>query len=269
MGELHLEISIEKLKRATGVPQENTDLIRLGRPRVAYRQSLAQPVDLRHKYQKQSGGKGKYAVIHVRYTPLSPEAIEEKIRAIEELGDPKVKPDPNSIYFVNNITQGVINKEYIPSVEKGLREGAKKGCLYPFPFVDLEFDLHDGDTHSVDSSPDAFYQCALEAFREAQAEAGIELLEPIMKVAVVSPTDYLGQIVGNISSKRGIIEEIREYRDVSTVTAKVPLANLFGYTSDLRSATKGQASFSMEFSHYAPVPIELADIPGPDAGKKK
>jgi elongation factor G len=269
MGELHLEISIEKLKRAINIPQENTELIRLGRPRVAYRQSLARPVDLEHKYQKQSGGKGKFAVIHVKYTPLTPAEIEEKVRAIEALGDPKIKPDPNNVYFVNNITQGAIKKEFIPSVEKGLREGAKKGCLYPFPFVDLEFDLHDGRMHTVDSSPDAFYLCALEAFREAQTEAGIQLLEPIMKVVVVAPTDYLGPIVGNLSSKRGLIDEIRENRDVATVTAQVPLANLFGYTSDLRSATRGQASFSMEFSHYSPVPVELADIPGPDAGKKK
>jgi elongation factor G len=269
MGELHLEISIEKLKRAINIPPENTELIRLGRPRVAYRQSLARAVDFRHKYQKQSGGKGKFAVIHVRYSPLSPAEIAAKVRAIEELGDPKVKPDPNGVYFVNSITQGKIDKEYIPSVEKGFRDGAKKGSIYPFPFVDLEFDLYDGDMHSEDSSPEAFYLCALEAFRRAQEEAGIQLLEPIMKVVVIGPTDYLGQITGNISSKRGIIEEISEQWSVATVTAQVPLANLFGYTSDLRSATKGQASFSMEFSHYAPVPIELADLPQPEAGKKK
>ncbi len=268
MGELHLEISIEKLKRALGIPQENNDLIQLGKPRVAYRQTLARQVDLEYKFIKQTGGRGKFAVINVKYTPLTPEQIEEKIRQIEELNDPKVKPDPNNIYFVNNITQGAIPKEYIPSVEEGLREGAKKGYKYPFPFVDLEFDLHFGKYHDVDSSQDAFFLCALEAFREAQEKAGIQLLEPIMKVVVVSPKEYQGQITGNISSKRGIIEETSEDKGVATVVAKVPLANLFGYTSDLRSATKGQASFSMEFSHYAPVPIELADIPKPDAKKK-
>jgi elongation factor G len=268
MGELHLEISIEKLKRALGIPQENTDLIQLGKPRVAYRQTLARQVDLEYKFIKQTGGRGKFAVINVKYTPLTPEQIEEKIRQIEELNDPKIKPDPNNIYFVNNITQGAIPKEYIPSVEEGLREGAKKGYKYPFPFVDLEFDLHFGKYHDVDSSQDAFFLCALEAFREAQEKAGIQLLEPIMKVVVVSPKEYQGQITGNISSKRGIIEETSEDKGVATVVAKVPLANLFGYTSDLRSATKGQASFSMEFSHYAPVPIELADIPKPDAKKK-
>ena len=268
MGELHLEISIEKLKRAVGVPQEDTKLVTLGRPRVAYRQSLARSIDLEYRFVKQTGGRGKYAVINVKYGPLTPERIEEKVREIEELNDPKVKPDPNNVYFVNSISQGTIPKEYIPSVEEGLREGAKKGYKYPYPFVDLEFDLHFGKYHDVDSSQDAFYLCALEAFREAQDRAGIQLLEPVMKVVVISPKDYQGQITGNISSRRGIIEETSEDKGVASVTAKVPLANLFGYTSDLRSATKGQASFSMEFSHYAPVSVELADIPKPGDKKK-
>ncbi|MCZ2340381.1 MAG: elongation factor G [Bacteroidales bacterium] len=267
MGELHLEISIEKLKRACGVPQENTELIKLGRPRVAYRQTFGRSVDFEYKFVKQTGGRGKFAVIVVKYSPLTPEEIEGKVKAIEELKDPKVKPDPNNVYFVNSITQGAIPKEYIPSVEEGLREAAKKGNKYPFPFVDIEFDLHFGKFHDVDSSQDAFYLCALEAFREAEQKAGVQLLEPIMKVVVVSPKEYQGQISGNIASKRGIIEETSEDKGVAQVMAKIPLANLFGYTSDLRSATKGQASFSMEFSHYAPVSAELADIPKPAAKK--
>src|SRR6185503_11910411 len=233
----------------------------LGRPRVAYRQCLARTIDFEYKFAKQTGGRGKFAVISVKYTPLTPEAIHEKVQEIEEAGDPKVKPDPNNIYFVNSITQGAIPKEYIPSVEEGLRDEAKKGFKFPYQFVDLEFDLHFGKYHDVDSSQDAFYLCAREAFREAQERGGIELREPIMKVVVISPKEYQGQISGNISSKRGIIEETSEDKGVAQVMAKVPLANLFGYTSDLRSATKGQASFSMEFSHYAPVSIELADIP--------
>jgi len=267
MGELHLEISIEKLKRAIGVPQDDVKAVTLGRPRVAYRQSLARTVDFEYKFQKQTGGRGKFAVIVVKYSPLTPDQIEEKVKEIEELGDPKVKPDPNNVYFVNSISQGSISKEYIPSVEEGLRDEAKKGYKYPFPFVDLEFDLHFGKMHDVDSSQDAFYMCAKEAFREAQEKAGIQLLEPIMKVVVISPKDYQGQISGNISSRRGIIEETSEDKGVASVMAKIPLANLFGYTSDLRSATKGQASFSMEFSHYAPVSVELADLPKPDAKK--
>lgn len=267
MGELHLEISIEKLKRAVNVPLEDTKIVSLGRPRVAYRQSLARAVDFEWKYAKQSGGSGKFAVIAVRYSPLTLERIAEKVQEIEELADPKIKPDPNGIYFVNSVTQGTIDKEYIPSVEKGFREGAKKGSKYPFPFVDLEFDLHFGRMHVKDSSPEAFYLCAVEAFREAQERAGIQLLEPIMKVVVISPKEYQGQIAGNISSKRGLIEETSEEKGAAQVTAKVPLANLFGYTNDLRSATKGQASFSMEFSHYAQVSVELADLPKPDTKK--
>ncbi len=261
MGELHLEISIEKLKRAVNIKQEDTESVKLGKPRVAYRQSLARMVDFEYKFQKQTGGRGKFAVISVKYTPMTPEQVEEKVKEIVELNDPKVKPDPNNVYFVNAITQGAIDKQYIPSVEEGLREEAKKGYKYPFPFVDLEFELHFGKMHDVDSSQDAFYLCAREAFREAQTKAGIQLLEPIMKVVVVCPKDYQGSITGNISSKRGVIEETSEEYGVAQVSAKVPLANLVGYTSDLRSATKGQASFSMEFSHYAPVPVELADLP--------
>jgi elongation factor G len=268
MGELHLEISIEKLKRAIGVPQEDTEKIKLGKPRVAYRQSFARSVDLEYQFKKQTGGRGKYAVINVRYNPLTPEQVAEKVAEIEALNDPKIKPDPNNVFFTNAISQGTIPKEYIPSVEEGLREAAKKGYKYPFPFVDIEFELHFGKYHDVDSSQDAFYLCALEAFRDAEGRAGIQLLEPIMKVVVVSPKDYQGQISGNISSKRGIIEETSEDMGVAQVMAKIPLANLFGYTSDLRSATKGQASFSMEFSHYAPVREELADIPKKEEKKK-
>ena len=139
--------------------------------------------------------------------------------------------------------------------------GKQHGFKYPFPFVDLEFELHYGRFHDVDSSQDAFYLCAIEAFREAEQRAGITLLEPVMKIVVISPKEYHGQIVGNIISKRGIIEDTSEDKGVAQVLAKVPLANLFGYTSDLRSATKGQGSFSMEFSHYARVSAELADLP--------
>ena len=267
MGELHLEISMEKLRRALNIPQSDPQ-IQLGKPRVAYRQTFARAVDLEYQFKKQTGGRGKYAVINVRYTPLTPDDIDTRIKEIEELKDPKVKPDPNNVYFVNAVTQGSIPKEYIPSVEEGLREGAKKGYKYPFPFVDLEFELHFGKYHDVDSSQDAFYLCALEAFRDAEGRAGITLLEPIMKVVVVSPKQYQGSISGDINRRRGMIEETSEDKGVAQVMAKIPLANLFGYTNDLRSATAGTASFSMEFSHYAAVREELADLPKKDERKK-
>jgi elongation factor G len=183
------------------------------------------------------------------------------VKEIEDAKNPKLKPDPNGVYFVNNISQGTVPKEYIPSVEEGFREGAKKGYKYPFPFVDIEAELHFGKYHDVDSSQDAFYMCAVDGFRDAQEQCGITLLEPVMKVVVVSPKQYQGPITGDISRRRGVIEETSEDKGVSQVMAKIPLAQLFGYTSDLRSATQGTASFSMEFSHYAPVPVELADIP--------
>ncbi len=267
MGELHLEVSMEKLRRALNIPQSDPAIM-LGKPRVAYRQSFTRAVDLEYQFKKQTGGRGKYAVINVRYKPLTPEQVEAKIKEIEELKDPKIKPDPNNVYFTNAVTQGTVPKEYIPSVEDGLREGAKKGYKYPFPFVDLEFELHFGKYHDVDSSQDAFYLCALEAFRDAEGRAGITLLEPIMKVVVVCPKQYQGSISGDINRRRGLIEETSEDKGVAQVMAKIPLANLFGYTNDLRSATAGTASFSMEFSHYAAVREELADLPKKDEKKK-
>ncbi|HET6573280.1 MAG TPA: elongation factor G [Fimbriiglobus sp.] len=267
MGELHLEVSAEKLRRALSIQQSDPS-IQLGRPRVAYRQTFARSRDIETVLKKQTGGRGKYAVINVKYRPLTPEDVEEKVREIEELKDPKVKPDPNSIYFVNSISQGTIPKEYIPAVEDGFRDGCKKGQKYPFPFVDVEAELHFGKFHDVDSSQDAFYMCAADGFRDAQEQCGIQLLEPVMKVVAVCPKQYQGSISGDINRRRGIIEETSEDKGVAQVMAKVPLAELFGYTSDLRSATAGTASFSMEFSHYAPVREELADLPKKDAGKK-
>ncbi len=267
MGELHLEVSLEKLRRALNLPQSDP-AVQLGRPRVAYRQTLARARDIETVLKKQTGGRGKYAVINVKYRPLTPEDVEEKVREIEELKDPKVKPDPSNVYFVNSITQGAIPKEYIPSVEEGFRDGCKKGQKYPFPFVDVEAELHFGKYHDVDSSQDAFYMCAVDGFRDAQEQCGIQLLEPIMKVVVVSPKQYQGPITGDINRRRGMIEETSEDKGVAQVMAKIPLAELFGYTSDLRSATAGTASFSMEFSHYAPVREELADLPKKDDKKK-
>ncbi|MEZ6143633.1 MAG: elongation factor G [Zavarzinella sp.] len=255
MGELHLEVSVDKLHRFPGVK------VTTGKPRVAYRQTLAKPIEYQTRYIKQTGGSGKFAVIHMRYKPLTgDEIVAWQKRAVEE-GD---KPDPNNIYFEETIFGGVVPKEFIPSVEKGYRETTRKGQKYPFQFVDLSAELFDGKTHPVDSSQDAFYLAAKESFREVQEIAGIKLLEPIMTVVVVSPETHQGAITGDISRRRGIIEEISSDKGRGMIRAKVPLASVFGYTSDLRGATGGTASFSMEFSHYAEVPIELADIPKTD-----
>jgi len=255
MGELHLEVSVEKLHRFPGVK------VTVGKPRVAYRQTLAKAVDYETRYIKQTGGSGKYAVIHVRYTPLDQEGIDKwKARMVEEGED----ADPNNIYFDDEIVGGSVPKEYIKPVEDGIREIAKKGAKYGFPVVDVEAVLHDGKIHPVDSSADAFKLAGRESFREVQLVAGIRLLEPIMNVVVVAPDEYSGAICGDISRRRGMIEETSSDKGRGNIRAKVPLANLFGYTSDLRGATSGKASFSMEFSHYQEVREELADLPKPD-----
>lgn len=255
MGELHLEVSVGKLMRNPGVK------VTTGKPRVAYRQTLARPLELQTRYIKQTGGRGKFAVIHIRYTPLDAEAIDEWHKFLAEQGE---KPDVNNVYFYDEIVGGVVPKEYIPSVEDGIRNMAKRGSKYPFPFVDLEAVLFDGKIHPVDSSQDAFRSAAEENFRDAQVQAGIKLLEPIMTVVVVTPESYQGAITGDVNRRRGIIEEISSDKGRGIIRAKIPLANLFGYTSDLRGATSGTASFSMEFSHYAEVREELADIPKPE-----
>jgi elongation factor G len=157
----------------------------------------------------------------------------------------------------------VVPKEYIPSVEAGYRHGAAKGTKYPFPFVDLQATLYDGKYHDVDSSQDAFKSAGWENFRDAQQKAGITLLEPIMNVVVISPESYQGSITGDLNRRRGMIMEMVNDKGRSMIKAQVPLANLFGYTTDLRGATSGTASFSMEFSHYAPVREDQADLPEP------
>ncbi|MCX7666201.1 MAG: elongation factor G [Gemmataceae bacterium] len=260
MGELHLEITLEKIRRALNLPQGDPALS-LGKPRVAYRQTLARATEFETRFIKQSGGRGKFAVINVRYTPLDQEGIKKWEAKMAEQGE---KPDPNNVYFDEEIFGGVVPKEYIPAVEEGIRNMAKKGAKYPFPFVDLECVLFDGKTHPVDSSQDAFKLAAEENFRDVQQAVGIKLLEPIMTVVVVSPEQYQGAITGDINRRRGMIEEISSDKGRGLIRAKVPLANLFGYTNDLRGATSGTASFSMEFSHYAEVSEALADIPKQD-----
>lgn len=259
MGELHLEVSVEKLHRFPGVK------VAVGKPRVAYRQTFAKPVELETRYIKQSGGRGKFAVIKVQYKPLDQDGIEEWVNHLAETGE---KPDPNNVYFYDTIFGGVVPKEYIPPIEDGIRNMAKKGAKYGFPCVDLEACLVDGKYHDVDSSQDAFRLAGEENFRDAQVKAGIKLLEPIMLVVVVTPEQYQGAITGDVNRRRGIIEEISSDKGRGIIRAKIPLANLFGYTSDLRGATSGTASFSMEFSHYQEVREELADIQRPDEKKK-
>ncbi|HWY87693.1 MAG TPA: elongation factor G [Gemmataceae bacterium] len=251
MGELHLEVAIHKLQRDHGVE------VAPGRPMVAYRQTLAKAIEFETRYIKQSGGRGKYAVIYMKYEPLTKEQCQEWVVQCEEDSE---KPDPNNVYFINKIFGGVVPTEYIPSVQQGFRLGCQKGAKYGFPVVDVQATLLDGKSHDVDSSADTFKLAAVESFRDAQAKAGLVILEPIMNVVVHAPGNYLGDLTRDVSRRRGEILNTSLDKGRCLLHAYVPLAELFGYTSELRNFTSGTASFTMEPSHYAAVKEELADI---------
>ncbi len=251
MGELHLEVAIHKLMRDHKVS------VTPGRPTVAYRQTLARSIELEYRYIKQSGGRGKYAVIYMKFEPLTKDQLEEWAVYQEEQGE---KTDPNGLYFLDKIIGGAVPGEYIPAVESGFRLACQKGAKYGFQCVDIQASLVDGKAHDVDSSQMAFEAAAVECFKEAQSRAGLVLLEPIMNVVVHAPGQYLGDLMGDISRRRGeILNSVLE-KGRCQLHAYAPLAELFGYTSELRNFTSGTASFTMEPSHYAPVKEELADL---------
>ena len=251
MGELHLEVAVHKLQRDHGVQ------VTPGKPMVAYRQTLAKPVEIETRYIKQTGGRGKYAVIYMKFEPLTKAQVEEWTAYQEEQGE---KPDPNNLYFLDKIFGGVVPGEFIPSVEAGFRQACAKGAKYGFQSVDIQATLLDGKSHEVDSSQDAFKLAAIECTRDAQLKAGIVLLEPIMNVVVHAPGQYLGDLTRDVSRRRGEILNTSLDKGRCLLHAYVPLAELFGYTSELRNFTSGTAAFTMEPSHYAPVKEELADL---------
>lgn len=251
MGELHLEVAIHKLMRDHKVQ------VTPGKPMVSYRQTLAKPIQLEYRYIKQSGGRGKYAVIEMKFEHLTKDMLEERAATCEENDE---KPDPNGLYFVDAVYGGAVPREYIPSVEWGFRQATKKGAKYGFPCVDIEATLTDGKAHDVDSSQQTFETAAVECFKEAQLRAGLVLLEPIMNVMVHAPGQYLGDLTRDVSRRRGEILNSSLEKNRCQLHAYVPLAELFGYTSELRNFTSGTASFTMEPSHYAPVKEELADL---------
>jgi elongation factor G len=251
MGELHLEVAIHKLMRDYKVQ------VTPGKPMVAYRQTLARPIELENRYIKQTGGRGQYAVIYMRFEPLSRDQLAEWAAACEDEGD---KPDPNGLYFVDRIVGGAVPREYIPAVEYGFRQACRKGAKYGFPCVDIQATLLDGKAHEVDSSQMAFEAAAVECFKEAQNRSGLVLLEPIMNVMIHAPGQYIGDLTRDVSRRRGEILNSMLDKGRCQLHAYVPLAELFGYTSELRNFTSGTASFTMEPSHYAPVKEELADL---------
>jgi elongation factor G len=231
MGELHLDIIVDRMRREFKVEAN------VGAPQVAYREYLAKPIDLDHTHKKQSGGTGQFGRVKVKVTP-------------GERG--------SGFVFKDEIKGGNIPKEYIPAIEKGFRETAESGSLIGFPIIDFEVLLYDGAYHDVDSSALAFEICARGAMREVAQKAGIKLLEPIMKVEVVTPEDYLGDVIGDMNSRRGQIQGTDTRGNAQAVEAMVPLANMFGYVNQLRSFTQGRANYSMFFSHYDEVPANVA-----------
>ncbi len=232
MGELHLEILVDRMKREFKVEAN------VGAPQVAYREYLKKPVDIDYTHKKQSGGTGQFGRVKVKLTP-------------GERG--------SGIVFKDEIKGGNIPKEYLPAIEKGFRDTAASGSLVGFPIIDFEIVLYDGAYHDVDSSALAFEICARGAMREAAQKSGITLLEPVMKVEVVTPEDYLGDVIGDMNSRRGQIQGTDTRGNAQTVDAMVPLANMFGYVNALRSFTQGRAQYSMQFSHYDEVPQNVAD----------
>jgi elongation factor G len=232
MGELHLDILVDRMKREFKVEAN------VGAPQVAYRESLAKEVAIDYTHKKQSGGSGQFGRVKLTVTP-------------GERGQ--------GINFIDEVKGGNIPKEYIPSVEKGMRETAEGGSMIGFPIIDFDIRLTDGAYHDVDSSALAFEIAGRGAMREAAQKAGIKLLEPVMKVEVVSPEEYLGDVIGDMNSRRGQIQGTDSRGNAQVVDALVPLANMFGYVNQLRSFTQGRAQYTMQFSHYEEVPQNVAD----------
>ena len=244
MGELHLEILVDRMKREFGVEAN------VGTPQVAYRETILQQAEAEGKYIKQTGGKGQYGHVRLRLKPLEPLDPEKKI--------PKNVTREDHFEFINSIKGGVVPQEFIGPVEKGIREAMERGIVAGYKMVDISAELYDGSYHDVDSSEIAFKIAASMGFQEAAKAAKSVLLEPIMKVEVVVPEKFMGDVTGSLSSKRGTIEGMEERGLARAVKAKVPLAEMFSYTSSLRSMTEGRGSFTMEFDHYEVVPPNVA-----------
>lgn len=245
MGELHLDVLVERMKREFGVEAN------IGKPQVAYKETITAPAEAESKYVKQSGGKGQYGHVRIRIKPL------------EKIVDPEAKVAKNikreaNFEFINNIKGGAIPGEYIPAVEKGIREGLSRGISAGFEVVDVSVELYDGSYHEVDSSEMAFKMAGSMAVQEGARRAKPVLLEPIMKVEVVVPEKFMGDITGHLSSKRGQIEAMEERGDLKVINAKVPLSEMFGYVTTLRSMTEGRGNYTMEFLEYAIIPTSVA-----------
>jgi len=232
MGELHLEIIVDRMKREFKVEAN------VGAPQVAYRETFTRKAEVDYVHKKQTGGSGQFARIKIRVEPMEP---------------------GSGVVFENAVVGGTVPREYVPAVEKGIRATAEGGVLAGFPVIDFKATLYDGAYHDVDSSALAFEIAARAAFREIGPKGGIKLLEPIMKVEVVTPEDFVGDVMGDLSSRRGNLTGSEPRGNATVINAMVPLANMFGYVNNLRSMTQGRANYTMTFDHYAQVPQNVAD----------
>ena len=232
MGELHLDVLVDRMRREFSVEAN------IGKPQVAYRETIRKTVEVQGKHVKQSGGRGQYGHVVLRLEPLDPDAEYE---------------------FVNEIVGGVIPREYIPAVDKGVQEQMKNGCLAGYPLLAMRVTLFDGSFHDVDSSELAFKIAGSMALKKGALEADPALLEPIMRVEVVTPEDYMGDVMGDLNRRRGMVQGMGDSPSGKVVNAEVPLAEMFGYSTDLRSATQGRATYTMEFDKYAIVPSNVAE----------
>jgi elongation factor G len=232
MGELHLDVLVDRMRREFGVEAN------IGKPQVAYRETIRKAVEIEGKHVKQSGGRGQYGHVWLRLEPLPVDAEYE---------------------FVNGIVGGVVPKEYIPAVDKGVQEQMKNGCLAGYPLLAMKVTLFDGSFHDVDSSEMAFKIAGSMALRAGALQADAALLEPVMKVEVVTPDDYMGDVMGDLNRRRGMVQGMTDSPSGTVINAEVPLSEMFGYSTDLRSATQGRATYTMEFLKYAEVPNAIAE----------
>lgn len=246
MGELHLEIIVDRMKREFGV------LANVGKPQVAYKETIQKMAEAECKYIKQSGGRGQYGHVRIRVKPFPKPPKDEKVSK-------NVKREAG-FEFIDAIRGGVVPQEYIPAVQKGIREAMERGIVAGFKVVDVSAELYDGSFHEVDSSEIAFKIAGSKAFQDAAKRASPVILEPIMSVEISTPDKFMGEVSGSINSKRGRIESMDDAgMGIKKIRAKVPLAEMFGYTTTLRSMTEGRANAVMEFDHYETVPVNVAE----------
>jgi len=232
MGELHLEIIVDRMRREFKVEAN------VGAPQVAYRETISRKCEVDYTHKKQTGGSGQYARIKLRFEPM---------------------PSGSGVLFENEVTGGSVPREFIPAVEKGIRTASDTGVMAGFPATDFQITLYDGDSHDVDSSALAFEIASRAAFREGMQKAGPKLLEPVMRVEVVTPEDYMGDVIGDLNSRRGQVSGMDQRGNARVINAMVPLANMFGYVNTLRSLSQGRAQYTMHFDHYADVPQHVSE----------